>query len=118
VILVDNPIWPAHGRLWSHLVSDFSLEELHDFALAAGLPARGFDLDHYDVPAERHDDLVARGAAPVTGGELARRLEASGLRISLAARRHAAIAGNVQPGGYPIFSRRCNTAGGWGLSGS
>ena len=65
MILIDDPRWPAHGRLWSHLVSDHSLEELHTFARANELPARAFDLDHYDVPAEAHERLVAAGATAV-----------------------------------------------------
>jgi predicted metal-dependent HD superfamily phosphohydrolase len=81
VILLDPPAWPAHGTLWSHLVSDASLHELRQFAQAAGLPDRGFDLDHYDAPAARHDELVAAGATPVDGRTLARRLTASGLRV-------------------------------------
>ncbi len=80
-VLIDPPAWPAHGTLWSHLVSDSSLDELHDFAAANGIRSRAFDLDHYDVPAELHDRLVAAGAAAVTGKELVRRLRASGLRI-------------------------------------
>jgi uncharacterized protein DUF4031 len=88
-VLVDPPLWPRHGRTWSHLVSDTSLAELHAFAEAAGIPRRAFDLDHYDVPDERHADLVARGAVPVTAGELIRRLRASGLRVPAHARpRH------------------------------
>jgi Protein of unknown function (DUF4031) len=79
-VLIDPPHWPAHGRLWSHLVSDTSLTELHEFAARVGLPRRGFDADHYDVPAERHVDTVAAGAQPVDGRELLRRLQASGLR--------------------------------------
>ncbi|MDZ4045254.1 MAG: DUF4031 domain-containing protein, partial [Rhodoglobus sp.] len=39
-VLVDSPLWPAHGRLWAHLVSDESLDELHDFARAHDVPAR------------------------------------------------------------------------------
>jgi len=81
VILIDEPIWPAHGTVWAHLVSDSSLTELHAFAAAAGIPGRGFDNDHYDVPRERWDELVARGAEPVTGRELLRRLQAAGLRV-------------------------------------
>ncbi len=81
MILLDPPAWPAHGTTWSHLVSDASLHELRQFAHAAGLPARGFDLDHYDVPAARHGELVAAGATPVDGRTLARRLAASGLRV-------------------------------------
>ena len=80
-ILVDTPLWPAHGRLWSHLVSDDSLDELHAFARRAGIPAPAFDLDHYDVPEERIDELIAAGATRVSSGELTRRLIASGLRV-------------------------------------
>ncbi len=80
-VLIDTPLWPAHGRLWAHLVSDHSLSELHDFASANGIPRRGFDLDHYDVPADMHDRLIAAGAEYVSGGELVRRLIGSGLRV-------------------------------------
>lgn len=80
-VFIDPPLWPAHGTLWSHLVSDSSLDELHRFAGAAGLPARSFDLDHYDVPQSEQDRLVAAGAIPVSANELTRRLIASGLRI-------------------------------------
>jgi 8-oxo-dGTP pyrophosphatase MutT (NUDIX family) len=80
-IWIDPPSWPAHGRLWSHLVSDTSYDELHAFALSAGLPARGFDGDHFDVPQEMYDVLVSRGARPIEGRELARLLRASGLRF-------------------------------------
>lgn len=80
-IWIDPPAWPAHGRLWSHLISDESYAELHDFAAAQGIPSRGFEGDHYDVPEERHAALVAAGARPVGGRELARILRDSGLRI-------------------------------------
>jgi len=80
-VLIDQPAWPAHGTLWSHVVSDSSLAELHAFAAAHAIPSRGFDLDHYDVPAERYDALVAAGAIPVGNRELVTRLIASGLRI-------------------------------------
>lgn len=86
-ILVDDPIWPAHGRLWAHLVSDSDLAELHAFATAQGLPARSFDRDHYDVPQERVADLVAAGAHHVTGKQLVRALIASGLRVTARERR-------------------------------
>src|SRR4051794_40832118 len=79
-VLIDPPGWPAHGRLWSHLASDTSLEELHSFARRAGLPERGFEGDHYDVPEERYAAVVAAGAVPVPGRELVRRLQRSGLR--------------------------------------
>lgn len=90
VILIDDPRWPAHGRLWAHLVSDADLAELHEFAHRNGIPRRGFDLDHYDVPEEAHARLVAAGAVPVDGHELVRRLIASGLRITARERRRHA----------------------------
>ncbi len=79
-ILIDPPVWPAHGTLFCHLVSDESYEALHDFAAAAGISQRAFDLDHYDVPMHFYDNLVALGAVPVRSQELVRRLIASGLR--------------------------------------
>jgi len=82
MVLIDQPIWPAHNTLWAHLVSDESLDELHAFAAAAGIPRRGFDRDHYDVPAEKYDELVALGAMPVTVRQLVERLRDSGLRVT------------------------------------
>jgi hypothetical protein len=80
-ILIDQPAWPAHGTLWSHLISDSSLEELHAFAQAQGIPRRGFDRDHYDVPLDRYESLVQAGAEPVDFRGLVTRLRASGLRV-------------------------------------
>jgi hypothetical protein len=79
-VLIDPPVWPAHGRLWAHLVSDESFAELHAFARRAGIPGRAFERDHYDVPAERHAALIASGAVPVRARELVARLSAAGLR--------------------------------------
>lgn len=86
-ILIDEPRWPAHGRLWSHLISDRDLAELHRFAAANGIPRRGFDVDHYDIPAESHDLLVAAGAHAVDGHTLVRALISSGLRVTARQRR-------------------------------
>ncbi|GAA2747812.1 hypothetical protein GCM10009868_38760 [Terrabacter aerolatus] len=80
-VWIDQPIWPAHGRLFAHLVSDASYAELHVVARAAGLHPRSFDGDHYDVPEGRWQDVVEAGATPTTGVDLARRLNASGLRL-------------------------------------
>lgn len=80
-IYLDPPLWPAHGTHFSHMVSDTSLEELHAFAAAAGIPERAFDGDHYDVPERRIPDLVSAGAIQVEGRVLVRKLIASGLRI-------------------------------------
>ncbi len=79
-LLIDPPNAAGHGRLWSHLASDASYDELHVFAAALGIPRRGFDRDHYDIPAERYDSVVAAGATPVSSRELIRRLTAAGLR--------------------------------------
>ena len=80
-ILIDPPRPEAHGRRWSHLVSDTSLDELHRFARSVGIPERGFEGDHYDIPEERYASVVAAGARPTPARELLRALQASGLRM-------------------------------------
>ena len=80
-ILIDPPAWPAHGTLWSHLVSDSDYDELHAFAALLGVPRRGFDLDHYDVPASLHARAVALGAREVTAKDVVFSLRAAGLRV-------------------------------------
>jgi muramoyltetrapeptide carboxypeptidase len=79
-LLIDPPNSPGHGRLWSHLASDASFEELHLFASTLGIPQRGFDRDHYDIPAERYENVVAAGATPISSRDLIVRLKAAGLR--------------------------------------
>jgi protein-L-isoaspartate O-methyltransferase len=86
-VLIDEPKWWFRGRRWSHLVSDESIDELHQFARMVGIPERGFQGDHYDVPEEYYDELVAAGAIPTPSRELLRRLKEAGLRISPADRR-------------------------------
>ena len=81
MIFIDPPYWPAHGTVFSHLISDTSVAELHDFAAATKVPGRAFDLDHYDVPQRMYGKLVAAGAVPLSGKDLARTLVASGLRV-------------------------------------
>ena len=80
-VLIDDAVWPAHGTVWAHLVSDASLDELHDFAERAAIPRRAFDHDHYDVPEHRRQELIELGATPVSGRELVQRLLRSGLRV-------------------------------------
>ena len=79
-VLLDPAVWPWRGQLWAHLVSDSSYEELHAFAAALGIPRRGFQGDHYDVPASLREQALALGAEPVSARELVRRLKAAGLR--------------------------------------
>jgi hypothetical protein len=97
MVYLDPPVWPGRGRLWSHLVSDCSYAELHAFAELLGAPRRGFDADHYDLPAERYRQAVWLGAVPVPSRELVRRLIASGLR-----RRK--VPGNARRGTLPTMS--------------
>lgn len=86
MIFVDPPTWPGHGRLWSHLISDTSVAELHAFAARVGIPPRAFERDHYDVVAERYADVVAAGAEPASSRELVALLHRAGLR-----RRHRSV---------------------------
>ncbi|MFJ4771404.1 DUF4031 domain-containing protein [Streptomyces uncialis] len=79
-LYIDPPTWPGHGRLWSHLVSDVSYDELHAFAALIGVPARGFDRDHYDLPSHRYADAVRAGAVETGSKDLVRRLTEAGLR--------------------------------------
>ncbi|MEI7617207.1 MAG: DUF4031 domain-containing protein [Actinomycetota bacterium] len=90
-ILVDDPIWHWRDRRWCHLVSDTSVHELHEFAARLDIPPRGFHGDHYDVPEEYRDVVVAAGAEPVSSRELLRRLRNAGLRLSPAQRRERAL---------------------------
>ncbi len=86
-ILIDEARWWWRGKKWCHLISDSSYDELHDFAEQVGIPRRGFQGDHYDVPEEYRDELIAAGAEQVESRELVRRLRAAGLRLTPAERR-------------------------------
>ncbi|CAL9481210.1 DUF4031 domain-containing protein [Streptomyces sp. enrichment culture] len=79
-VYIDPPRWPGHGRMWSHLVSDVSYDELHAFAEALGVPRRAFERDHYDLPAHRYPDAVRAGAVEVSSREVVRLLHEAGLR--------------------------------------
>ncbi|WP_189036379.1 DUF4031 domain-containing protein [Streptomyces daqingensis] len=79
-VYIDPPDWPRRGRMWSHLVSDSSYEELHAFAAAIGCPRGAFDRDHYDVPSTLYQAAVGAGAVEVGCKELLRRLTGAGLR--------------------------------------
>lgn len=98
-ILIDEARWWHRGRRWCHLVSDESLDELHTFADANGIPRRGFQGDHYDIPEEYRDAMIVGGATVVESRELLRRLKGAGLRLTPAQRRSAsATAGDVTTG--------------------
>ena len=79
-VYIDPPDWPGHGRMWSHLVSDVSFDELHKFADELGAPRRAFERDHYDIPSHRYADAVRAGAVEVSSREVVRLLTEAGLR--------------------------------------
>lgn len=79
-ILVDTAIWPWRDRLWCHMVSDLHLDELHEFAGVLGVPSRGFQGDHYDIPEELRVRAIDLGARTVTSKEVVLALYAAGLR--------------------------------------
>jgi hypothetical protein len=80
MLYLDRPAVPWRGRLWSHLISDVSYAELHAFAEALGAPHRGFDRDHYDIPAERFPVAVWLGAQVVPSRDIVRLLRDANLR--------------------------------------
>lgn len=86
-VYVDPPLWPRHGTIWGHLISDSSLEELHRMAALVGIPERGFDADHYDVPERLYGELEREGVVLVDSRTLVRILRASGLRVTAAQRK-------------------------------
>jgi len=94
-ILIDEPRWWWRGRRWCHLVSDHSLDELHDFAASVDITRRAFQGDHYDIPEEYRDAMLVAGAVEVESRELVRRLRAAGLRLSPAERRARVAAANT-----------------------
>jgi hypothetical protein len=90
-ILIDEARWWFRGEKWCHLVSDVSYDELHRFADAVGIPRRGFQGDHYDVPESYRIAMIDAGAVRVESRELVRRLRSAGLRLSPAERRRRQV---------------------------
>jgi hypothetical protein len=63
-------------RRCGHLVSDSSLDELHEFAQALGVARRWFQLKsipHYDLTGAEFDLALERGATLVSSREIVRR---------------------------------------------
>jgi len=90
-ILIDEARWWFRGGKWCHMVSDVSYDELIDFADGLGIPRRGFQGDHYDIPEEYRDEVIAAGALVVESRELVRRLRGAGLRLSPQQRRRRSV---------------------------
>ena len=86
-ILIDEPRWWYQGRKWCHLVSDVSYDELFEFTDAIDIPRRAFQGDHFDIPEEYREAMIAAGAVVVESRELVRRLRGAGLRLSPTERR-------------------------------
>jgi hypothetical protein len=63
------------------MVSDTSVAELKKFAADLGLPDRGFQGDHFDVPEHMREIAIAAGAIEVNTREILRALYASELRL-------------------------------------
>jgi len=79
-ILIDTAMWPWRDWLWCHMISDTSVDELKNFAEKLGIPERGFQGDHFDIPEHMRDVAIAHGATVVTTREILRALYAAGLR--------------------------------------
>lgn len=76
MILVDR-LRRYHSGYWCHMVTDSSLEELHDFARRIGLDRERFQehkrLPHYDLRPWMRERALALGAEAVGSKELFRR---------------------------------------------
>lgn len=69
------------------MVSDVSVDELHQFAEHLGVPRRAFHGDHYDLPQHVRDLALVHGAIEVSSREVVAILMRTGLRMSPAQRR-------------------------------
>lgn len=79
-VLIDPPTFEWRGRRWSHIISDGSYRELHQFAARLGISQDRFQGDHYDIPESLYERAVTLGAMEVSTKDLVKRLIASGLR--------------------------------------
>ena len=67
--------------MWCHMVSDTSIEELKVFADLIGVPDRGFQGDHVDLPEHMRVVALAHGAREVTSREILAALYQAGIRL-------------------------------------
>lgn len=77
-ILIDHlREYPGVGlpvKLWCHMASDVSFEELHGFAERLGIPRHRFQGDHYDLPPWLRERALALGAETVRSTQLVTRM--------------------------------------------
>ena len=69
------------------MVSDTSVTELKEFAAELGLPDRGFQGDHFDVPEHMREIAISAGAIEVTTRQILKALYDSGIRKPPSQRR-------------------------------
>lgn len=101
-ILIDQPLWWFRGERWSHLVSDLSYDELHEFTGKLGIPREAFQGDHYDIPERYWQTAVDAGAEPTESRVLVKRLRAAGLRKS----RSSKAPSSTSPSNNPQSAER------------
>lgn len=69
MVYVDDSEVRKHGYSWFHLMAD-SVQELHEFAVSIGLPARAFHRGarhpHYDVTAGQRQRALICGAVAIS----------------------------------------------------
>ena len=85
-ILIDTAIWPWRDWLWCHMISDTSVSELKEFAQKMGIPERGFQGDHFDLPEHMRTIAIQHGAREVSSREILQALYGAGLRQRPSAR--------------------------------
>src|SRR5215210_1715821 len=74
------------NKLWCHMASDASFDELHGFAARLGIARDRFQGDHYDLGPRQRARAVALGAEEVHTNELTVRM--AGPRGDRARARH------------------------------
>ena len=79
-ILIDQAQWPWRDWLWCHMISDTSVSELKEFAQKMGIPERGFQGDHFDLPEHMRSVAIEHGAREVSSREILQALYGAGLR--------------------------------------
>lgn len=94
-ILIDSALWRWRDWMWCHMVSDTSTDELKAFAAELGVPEKGFQGDHVDLPEHMREVAIAHGAREVSSRELVEALYQAGIRMRPAER-------NGRPNAVPL----------------
>lgn len=77
MIYVDNPIYKLGRMNMCHMVSDTSIDQLHEMADKIGVDRKHFQKKsrpHYDVCKAKRALAISHGAKPVSGREVIRAL--------------------------------------------